>query len=58
MPFFVVRRGKKSNFDLYFEAPIEHSDPIKMTQEFNDRLEARVKKNLDQWLWTHKRWKN
>jgi KDO2-lipid IV(A) lauroyltransferase len=58
MPFFVVRKGKKSNFDLHFEAPIEHSDPIKMTQEFNDRLEARVKENLDQWLWTHKRWKS
>ena len=58
MPFFVVRKGKQSNFDLHFEAPIEHSDPIKMTQEFNDRLESRVRENLDQWLWTHKRWKS
>jgi KDO2-lipid IV(A) lauroyltransferase len=29
-----------------------------MTQEFNDRLEARVKANTEQWLWTHNRWKN
>ena len=58
MPFFVVRKGKTSNFDLHFEEPIEHSDPIKMTQEFNDRLESRVKANTEQWLWTHKRWKN
>ena len=58
MPFFVVRKGRTSDFDLHFEAPIEHSDPIKMTQDFNDRLEARVKENLDQWLWTHKRWKS
>ena len=58
MPFFVLRKGGTSNFDLHFEAPIEHSNPIKMTQDFNDRLEARVKENPDQWLWTHKRWKS
>ena len=58
MPFFVVRKGRTSDFDLHFEAPIEHSNPIKMTQDFNDRLEARVKENPDQWLWTHKRWKS
>ena len=58
MPFFVIRKGKTSNFDLYFEEPIEHSDPVKMTQEFNHRLESRIKSNNEQWLWTHKRWKN
>ena len=58
MPFFVVRNGRTSSFELHFETPIQHSDPIKMTQEFNDRLESRVKENLDQWLWTHKRWKS
>jgi len=58
MPFFVVRKGNTSSFDLYFEEPIEHTDPVKMTQEFNDRLESRVKANTEQWLWTHKRWKN
>ena len=58
MPFFVLRKGRTSDFDLHFEAPIKHSNPIKMTQDFNDRLEARVKENPDQWLWTHKRWKS
>ena len=58
MPFFVVRTGNTSSFDLHFEEPIEHSDPVKMTQEFNHRLESRVKANTEQWLWTHKRWKN
>jgi len=58
MPFFVLRKGRTSDFDLHLEAPIEHSNPIKMTQDFNDRLEARVKENPDQWLWTHKRWKS
>jgi KDO2-lipid IV(A) lauroyltransferase len=58
MPFFAVRKGNTSRFDLHFEEPIEHSDPVKMTQEFNDRLESRVKANAEQWLWTHKRWKN
>ena len=58
MPFFVVRKGNASSFDLHLEEPIEHTDPVKMTQEFNDRLEARVKANTEQWLWTHKRWKN
>ena len=58
MPFFVLRKGRTSDFDLHFEAPIKHSNPIKMTQDFNDRLEVRVKENPDQWLWTHKRWKS
>ena len=58
MPFFVVRKGNTLSFDLHFEEPIEHSDPVKMTQEFNHRLESRVKAHSEQWLWTHKRWKN
>ena len=38
--------------------PIKKSNPTTMTQDFNDRLERRIKDNPDQWLWTHKRWKH
>ena len=58
VPFFVIRNDKKSSFNLYLEMPIKKSNPTTMTQDFNDRLERRIKDNPDQWLWTHKRWKS
>jgi KDO2-lipid IV(A) lauroyltransferase len=39
------------------EAPIEHTDPITMTRQLNDLLEKHVRAHMEQWLWTHRRWK-
>jgi KDO2-lipid IV(A) lauroyltransferase len=36
---------------------VAHGDPAAMTQEVNDRLEAKVRENPGQWFWVHRRWK-
>ncbi len=56
LPAFGIRRENGLDFDVVFETPIEHSTPEKMMQEYNDRLEARVRANMDQFLWIHNRW--
>jgi KDO2-lipid IV(A) lauroyltransferase len=42
---------------MVIEAPIPHDTPEAMTQALNDSLEAQVRAHMDQWLWTHRRWK-
>ena len=56
--FYVVRNDDGVNFDLVFESPVKPSTPSEMTQILNDRLEKQIRKNMGQWLWTHKRWKS
>ena len=56
--FYVVRKDDGVNFDLVFESPVKPSTPSEMTQILNDRLEKQIRKNMGQWLWTHKRWKS
>ena len=56
--FYVVRNDDGINFDLVFESPVKPSTPNEMTQVLTDRLEKQIRKNMGQWLWTHKRWKS
>lgn len=56
IPIFAIRQDNGIDFDVVVEEPIEHSAPEAMMQEFNDRLEARVRDHMDQFLWIHKRW--
>ena len=56
--FYVVRKDDGVNFDLVFESPVKSSTPSEMTQILNDRLEKQIRKNMGQWLWTHRRWKS
>ena len=56
--FYVVRNDDGINFDLVFESPVKPSTPNEITQVLNDRLEKQIRKNMGQWLWTHKRWKS
>ncbi len=58
VPVWGIRRENGLDFDIHVEAPIPHSDPVTMTQEFNDRLEAQVRAHMDQWFWIHRRWKD
>ncbi len=51
-------RGADGNFNLIVEAPIKKGDAIAMTQALNDNLEKQVRAHPDQWLWTHRRWRN
>ena len=56
IPTYGIRRPD-GGFDMVVEAPIPHGDPLVMTQALNDSLEAQVRAHMDQWLWTHRRWK-
>ncbi|KAJ54578.1 lauroyl acyltransferase [Actibacterium mucosum KCTC 23349] len=57
MPIYGIRRPDGLNFDIVAEAPIPHTNAREMTQALNDSLEARVRENMDQWFWIHRRWK-
>lgn len=57
VPTYGLRRAD-GRFDLIIESPIISDDAIAMTQALNDSLEAQVRTHPDQWLWTHRRWRN
>ncbi len=56
VPTYGIRRPD-GGFDLIIEAPVPHGTAQEMTQRLNDSLEAQVRAHMDQWLWTHRRWK-
>ncbi|WP_043699568.1 lysophospholipid acyltransferase family protein [Yoonia vestfoldensis] len=56
VPAYGLRRPDGETFDVMFEAPIPHSDPVTMTQAFNDSLSARIMAHPDQWYWMLRRW--
>ncbi|SEW01088.1 KDO2-lipid IV(A) lauroyltransferase [Aliiroseovarius sediminilitoris] len=56
IPVFAIRKDNGLDFNIVVEDPIAHSDAETMMQEFNDRFEARVRQNMDQFLWIHNRW--
>lgn len=58
IPVWGLRRDDGLNFEIIVEEPIPHSDPVTMTQDFNDRLETMVRAHMDQWFWIHRRWKD
>lgn len=55
-PVYGIRQGNGLDFSVIVENPIPHTDPETMMQSVNDSLEARVRDNMDQWLWVHRRW--
>lgn len=57
VPTYGLRR-EDGDFDLIVEAPIENDDAIAMTQALNDNLEKQIHNHPEQWLWTHRRWRN
>jgi KDO2-lipid IV(A) lauroyltransferase len=60
VPVYIER--KKSNyFKMYISKPIKidkNKSILVITKFLNNLLERMVLKNLDQWIWTHNRWKN
>ena len=60
VPIYIER--KKSNyFKIYISKPIKVGKPksIQQITEFlNKVLEKMILKNIDQWIWTHDRWKS
>ena len=57
IPCYGLRQPDGLSFRLLLEEPVPHGDPVAMTQEINDRLEAVVRENMEQWFWIHRRWK-
>ncbi len=57
IPIYSIRRPNGLNFDIVMLDPIPHSDPLTMTQNINDGLEALVREHMEQWFWIHRRWK-
>ncbi|WP_038143475.1 lysophospholipid acyltransferase family protein [Thioclava atlantica] len=57
IPIYAIRQPDGLSFRILAEAPVAHSDPEAMTQVLNDRLEEQIRAHMEQWLWTHRRWK-
>ena len=60
VPIYIER--KKSNyFKIYISKPIKVSKKksiLEITEFLNKVLEKMILKNVDQWIWTHDRWKS
>ena len=60
VPIYIER--KKSNyFKIYISEPIKISKTksiLEITEFLNQVLEKMILKNVDQWIWTHDRWKS
>ena len=60
VPIYIER--KKSNyFKIYISKPIKINKKksiIEITKFLNQTLEKMILKNVDQWIWTHDRWKS
>lgn len=57
VPLYATRNPDGLTFTIDVEEPIPHSDPLTMTQALNDSASARVRANMGQWFWLHRRWK-
>ncbi len=55
-----IERNKSHYFKMYVSKPIKISKSrsiSEITKHLNNILEKMILKNIDQWIWTHDRWK-
>jgi len=60
VPIYIERKNK-FYFKMYVSKPIKISknkSSFEITKFINEVLEKMILKNIDQWIWTHDRWKN
>ena len=60
VPIYIERKNK-FYFKMYISKPIKISknkSSFEITKFVNQILEKMILKNIDQWIWTHDRWKN
>ena len=60
VPIYIERKNK-FYFKIYVSKPIKISknkSSFEITKFVNQVLEKMILKNIDQWIWTHDRWKN
>ena len=55
-----IERDLSNNFKIEFQQridPANFNNKIALTKKLNNILEEMIKRNPDQWIWTHDRWK-
>ena len=60
VPIYIERKNN-FYFKMYVSKPIKISknkSSFEITKFINEVLEKMILKNIDQWIWTHNRWKN
>ena len=57
IPGYAIRRPDGLSFDIIVEDPVPRGSAEEMMQALNDSLEAQIRTHPEQWLWTHRRWK-
>jgi Kdo2-lipid IVA lauroyltransferase/acyltransferase len=58
VPGYALWSEKERRYVLHFEPAVEMTGDVQRdTQQVHARLEAAIRKNPDQWLWIHRRWK-
>ena len=56
-----IERIRNNYFKMFISKPIKINNKksiIEITKFLNDLLERMILKNIDQWIWTHNRWKD
>ena len=60
IPVYIERRNK-NYFKMYISEPIKinkNKSILETTKFLNNLLERMILRNVDQWIWTHNRWKD
>ena len=60
VPVYIERR-KNNYFKMFVSKPIKidkHKSVLEITKFLNNLLERMIVRNIDQWIWTHNRWKD
>ncbi|MDC0866113.1 lysophospholipid acyltransferase family protein, partial [Candidatus Pelagibacter sp.] len=60
VPVYIERR-KNNYFKMFVSKPIKidkNKSVLEITKFLNNLLERMIVRNIDQWIWTHNRWKD
>ena len=60
VPVYIERR-KNNYFKMFISKPIKidkNKSVLEITKFLNNLLERMIVRNIDQWIWTHNRWKD
>ena len=60
VPVYIERR-KNNYFKMFVSKPIKidkNKSILEITKYLNNLLERMIARNIDQWIWTHNRWKD
>jgi KDO2-lipid IV(A) lauroyltransferase len=58
IPARAIRLPDGRRFQVSFEPPVAHDNPLEMTRALNDRISAWIAAHPGQWFWLHRRWRH